>query len=499
MKSTVEPFSKPLQNFINGSYASTTSGRSIDIIYSPTNEKIGELEVAGTAELEKAIEAAAVAQKKWAGMLPAERADILYKASEIIRSRLEELAYLEVLDTGKPIQEALDVDIISGADAVSYFAHATATLKGNYYQLGSNYAYAVVEPLGIVAGIGAWNYPFQIACWKSAPALAGGNAMIYKPSELTGVTALKLAEIYKEAGLPDGLFQVLQGDAELGKAIVAHAKIKKVSLTGEVNTGKKIMANSAETLKHVTLELGGKSPIIVFEDADIENAVQAAMLGNFYTQGEVCSNGTRVFVHKSIEADFLKELKAKTEKLRMGDPLDPQTQVGALIDRNHYEKVTSYIKAGLDEGAVRFTGEKKPGEPGSKEREYYEKGCFVCPTVFTNCNDSMKIVREEIFGPVMCVLSFETEEEAIERANNTPYGLAAGLFTRDISRANRVSSQLEAGIVWINTYNITPIEIPFGGYKESGLGRENSLEALKAYTQIKTIYVETGDVDSPYR
>ena len=267
------------------------------------------------------------------------------------------------------------------------------------------------------------------------------------------------------------------------------------------------MASAAATLKHVTLELGGKSPLIIFDDADIPNAVQAAMMANFYTQGEICSNGTRVFVHSSIQSAFLEELRRCSEGLIIGDPMDPATQIGALINEEHYRKVTGYIDLGLKQGAHRFLGSDAPGlatsavESSAEGRTLQElqKGNFVAPTVFTNCSDEMQIVCEEIFGPVMSVLTFEDETEAIRRANNTPFGLAAGLFSKDINRAHRISQALEAGIIWINNYNLTPIEIPFGGYKQSGMGRENSLEALTHYTQLKTIFVETGDVDSPYR
>ena len=521
-----------LHSYINGTYTEA-DGASLPVIYPATNETIAEFYVAGSDLLDRAVTDAIEAQRHWAALLPAQRARILSRAADLIRSRNDELAVLEVWDTGKPIQEALTVDIVSGADAVEYFAHAAALIQGQYYPLGSSFAYAIPEPLGVVAGIGAWNYPFQIACWKSAPALAAGNAMIFKPSEMTVMTALKLAEIYTEAGLPDGLFQVLLGDASLGKSIVAHPEIHKVSLTGEVGTGKKIMASAAETLKHVTLELGGKSPLLIFEDADLDNAVQAAMMANFFTQGEICSNATRVFVHSSVEQDFLERLKRATDKLIIGDPMDPKTQIGALISKEHCEKVNSYLKAGLAEQARRYLGNDSPEifsnpdedplqsvsafmnkssdamaqrsdlqvllEGSRRTGQALKAGNFVAPTVFVNCTDQMKIVREEIFGPVMSVLRFEDEEEAIRRANATPYGLAAGVFTKDINRGHRIARALQAGIVWINNYNLTPIEIPFGGYKQSGLGRENSLEALKAYLQLKTVYIEAGDVDSPYR
>jgi betaine-aldehyde dehydrogenase len=344
----------------------------------------------------------------------------------------------------------------------------------------------------VCAGIGAWNYPLQIACWKSAPALACGNTMVFKPAELTPLTAQFLAEALRDAGLPDGVFNVVQGDHRVGKALSEHPDIAKVSLTGEVGTGKLVMAQAAATLKHVTLELGGKSPLIVFEDADLDNAVSAALMANFYTQGEVCSNGTRVFVHEAVHDEFASRLAERTRRMRIGDPLDPSTDVGALISAEHRDRVLAYIEVGLREGARLLVGGGAPSDPSLAQ------GFFVEPTVFVDCQDSMRIVNEEIFGPVMSVLRFESEAEAVLRANDSPYGLAAGVFTNNLARAHRVAAALEAGIVWINNYNLTPIEVPFGGNKQSGIGRENSLVTIEHYTQLKTVYVELGDVEAPY-
>ena len=370
---------------------------------------------------------------------------------------------------------------------------AAATLHGEYHDLGGAFAYTRREPLGVCAGIGAWNYPIQIACWKSAPALAAGNAMVFKPSELTPLTAMELAAVYTEAGVPDGVFDVVHGDGRVGAALAQHPGIAKISLTGSVPTGKRVMAASAETLKAVTLELGGKSPLVIFEDADLDHAVSGALLANFSTQGEICSNGTRVFVHRDVHDRFVDALRTRTEKLTIGDPLDPATDVGALISEAHMQKVLGYIDAGIGAGARLVCGGRR-----ATGTEVLDRGWFVEPTVFTGCTDDMTIVREEIFGPVMAVLPFATEPEAIERANATEYGLAAGLFTRDLARGHRVAAALEAGIVWVNTYNLTPIEVPFGGSKHSGIGRENSLAAMEHFTQRKTVYVETGGVDAPY-
>ncbi|MEL7128323.1 MAG: betaine-aldehyde dehydrogenase [Pseudomonadota bacterium] len=457
-----------------------------------TGEVLADIPHATDGDIETAVQAAQKGFDAWSGMTGAERGRILMRAAALLRTRNQELAELEVLDTGKPIQEAAVVDVASGADCLEYYAGIAASLHGEQVDLKSAFFYTRREPLGVCAGIGAWNYPLQIACWKSAPALACGNAMIFKPSEFTPLTAVKLAEIYTEAGVPDGVFNVVQGDGRVGAALVAHPGIQKISLTGEVGTGKKIMGAAATTLKHITMELGGKSPLIVFEDSDLKNAVSAAMMANFYTQGEICSNGTRVFVHSDIYDEFLEALCARTRKIIIGDPMDPETHMGALIHRPHMEQVLGYIETGKAEGARLVYGGEQVEVKG------FEAGCFVQPTIFADCTDEMTIVREEIFGPVMSVLKFNDEAEVIARANDTDMGLAAGIFTKDLQRAHRVIAALKAGTCWINNYNITPVEMPFGGYKQSGIGRENGRAAIEHYTQIKSVYVELGDVDTAY-
>ena len=478
--------------YIGGAYRPARSGDTFETINPATGETLAKVHLAGQEDVDDAVAAAEEGFKVWSAMTGAARGRILMKAVALLRERNDELARLEVLDTGKPIQEAEAVDVTSGADCLEYYAGLAASLSGEHIDFGAAFAYTRREPLGVCAGIGAWNYPIQIACWKSAPALACGNAMIFKPAELTPLTALKLAEIYSEAGVPPGVFNVVQGFADTGRALSRHPGIAKVSLTGEVGTGKKVMADAASTLKQVTMELGGKSPILVFEDADIENAVSGALMGNFFTQGEICSNGTRVFVQRAVEDRFLDRLVERTKKMRIGDPLDPETHVGALISRDHAAKVMGYIEKGKAEGARLVCGGKQPALQG------LDSSAFVEPTVFAACTDEMTIVREEIFGPVMSVLSFDEEEEAIHRANATPFGLSAGVFTRDLPRAHRVVARLQAGTCWINTYNLTPIEMPFGGYKQSGIGRENGKAAIEHYTQLKSVYVELGDVEAPY-
>lgn len=466
-------------------------GKSFDNFNPATGEKTHRVTSASQEDFEKAIESAKKGFKVWSSMSPTERGRILHRASMLLREKNEELASLECQDTGKPIREAIAVDVISGADCLEYYAGLAPALHGEHVNLGGDFAYTKREPLGICAGIGAWNYPIQIACWKAAPALACGNVMIFKPAELTPLTAYKLAEVFKEAGMPDGVFNVIQGDAEVGKMMTAHPAIAKVSITGEVGTGKKVMAASANTLKHVTLELGGKSPIVIFEDADLDEAVNGALLGNFYTQGEICSNGTRVFVHENIREEFLEKLVARTKELKVGDPTDPKTQLGALINQNHFDKVMHYISEGKKEAELILGGNQI-------EVAGCEGGFFVEPTIFLCDSDDLKIVKEEIFGPVMSVLTFQSEEEVVDRANDTPFGLAAGVYTQNIRKAHRVVGNLQAGMCWINTYNINPVEIPFGGNKQSGIGRENGLAAIEHYSQLKTVYVAMNDLGDPF-
>ena len=458
-----------------------------------TGQTLATIRIDGQAEVDKAVAKAAEAQRLWVRTPGVERGRILHRAAALLVERNAELAQLEAQDTGKPIQETLAVDVLSGADCIEYYAGIARTIAGEHHDLGTGaFGYTRREPLGVVAGIGAWNYPIQIACWKSAPALACGNAMIFKPAELTPLTAIELAKAYRDAGLPEGLFQVVQGKADTGRLLSRHPGIAKVSLTGEVGTGKKVMVDAAGTLKYVTLELGGKSALIVFEDANLDEAVSGALLANFYSAGEVCTNGTRVFVHKQVREEFLARLKARTEVMVIGDPLDPATQLGALISEAHLQKVLGYIERGQQQGATLLTGGRRVTSGD------LAKGAFVQPTIFTGCTDTMDIVREEIFGPVMAVLDFEDEAEVVARANDTSFGLAAGIFTNDLTRAHRVIAALDAGTCWINTYNITPIEMPFGGNKQSGLGRENGKAAIEHYTQLKSVYVAMEPIDAPY-
>ena len=475
-------------HFIDGAYVEDTDGTPIPVIYPATGEKIATVYAATPAIIEQAITSARRAQAAWAAMTGTERGRVLRRASDMIRDRNHDLSVLETYDTGKPYQETSVADATSGADALEYFGGLAGSLTGEHIQLGEDWVYTRREALGLCVGIGAWNYPTQIACWKAAPALACGNAMIFKPSETTPLCALKVAEILIEAGLPAGLFNVVQGMGEVGKSLVTDPRVDKVSLTGSVPTGRKVYAAAAEGIKHVTMELGGKSPMIVFEDADIDNAVSGAILGNFYSSGQICSNGTRVFVHRDIKEAFLARLAERLEKAVIGDPMDPDTSFGPMVSERQMQIALDYVAKGEAEGARLVYGGQKI------ERD----GFYMQPTVFADVKDDMVIAREEIFGPVMAVLDFEDEAEVMSRANATEFGLAAGVFTNDLNRAHRVAAGFEAGTCYINTYNDAPVEAPFGGMKNSGVGRENSKAAINHYSQLKSVYVRMGDVEAPF-
>lgn len=482
------PTQPTASHFINGTHVEDTAGAEIPVIYPATGEQIAVVHEATPAIVEQAITSAKAAQKAWAAMSGTERGRILRRAADMIRERNYDLSVLETYDTGKPMSETLYVDATSGADALEYFGGLAGSLTGEHIQLGEDWVYTRREALGLCVGIGAWNYPTQIACWKGAPALACGNAMIFKPSETTPLCALKVAEILHEAGLPAGLYNVIQGTGAVGAPLVTDPRVDKVSLTGSVPTGRKVYAAAAEGIKHVTMELGGKSPLIIFDDASLEDAVGGAILANFYSSGQVCSNGTRVFVQKGIKEAFLKRLNERLQTVVMGDPLDEATNFGPMVSERQMQIVQGFIEKGKAEGARLVCGGERVGTDGF----------FLEPTVFADVTDGMTIATDEIFGPVMSVLDFETEDEAIARANATEFGLSAGVFTTDLARGHRVIAQMEAGSCFINSYNDAPVEAPFGGAKNSGVGRENSKAAIEHYSQMKSVYVRMGAVDAPF-
>ena len=481
--------------YIGGRYVDSSSSATFQSINPANGEVLANVQRASQEDVERAVVSAEQGQKVWAAMTAMQRSRILRRAVDILRERNDELAELETLDTGKPLSETRFVDIVTGADVLEYYAGLIPAIEGEQIPLrDTSFVYTRREPLGVVAGIGAWNYPIQIALWKSAPALAAGNAMIFKPSEVTSLTTLKLAEIYSEAGLPDGVFNVLTGSgSEVGQWLTEHPRIEKISFTGGTVTGKKVMASaSSSSLKEVTMELGGKSPLIIFEDADLERAADIAVMANFYSSGQVCTNGTRVFVPRALQARFESKVLERVKRIRLGSPQDEQTNFGPLVSFAHMESVLGYIEKGRQQGARLLVGGERVTDGD------YANGAYVAPTVFTDCRDDMIIVREEIFGPVMSILVYDSEEEAIRRANDTDYGLAAGIVTRDLTRAHRVIHKLEAGICWINTWGESPAEMPVGGYKQSGVGRENGLTTLAHYTRIKSVQVELGDYTSVF-
>ncbi|AMV46019.1 betaine-aldehyde dehydrogenase [Paraburkholderia caribensis] len=474
--------------YIGGEYVDATSGATFDTFDPASGELLATVQQASEADIERAVQSAREGQRAWAAMTAMQRSRILRRAVELLRERNDALAELEMRDTGKPIAETQAVDIVTGADVIEYYAGLATAIEGQQIPLrAESFVYTRREPLGVTAGIGAWNYPIQIACWKSAPALAAGNAMIFKPSEVTPLSASKLAEIYLEAGVPPGVFNVVQGDGRVGAMLSAHPGIAKISFTGGVETGKKVMSMAGgSSLKEVTMELGGKSPLIVFDDADLDRAADIAVTANFFSAGQVCTNGTRVFVHQSVQPAFEARVIERVKRIRIGKPSDPSTNFGPLASAAQLDKVLGYIESGKKEGARLLTGGARITDGD------YARGQYVQPTVFADCRDDMKIVREEIFGPVMSILTFADENEVISRANDTIYGLAAGVVTENLSRAHRVIHRLEAGICWINTWGESPAEMPVGGYKQSGVGRENGITTLEHYTRIKSIQVELG-------
>lgn len=481
--------------YIHGQHVDATSGKTFDSINPATGEVIATIQQASKEDIDAAVKSAQQGQKEWAAKTAMERSRILRRAVDILRERNDELAALETLDTGKALSETRSVDIVTGADVLEYYAGLATAIQGEQVPLReSSFFYTRREPLGVVAGIGAWNYPIQIALWKSAPALAAGNAMIFKPSEVTPLTAFKLAEIYTEAGLPAGVFNVVQGSGrDIGPYLTEHPVIEKISFTGGVETGKKVMASAAgSTLKDVTMELGGKSPLIICDDAQLDRAADIAVMANFFSSGQVCTNGTRVFVPEQLKSAFEAAVVERVKRIRMGDPQHDDTNFGPMVSFAHMDKVLSYIASGKEQGAKVLIGGQRATQAALKD------GAFVEPTVFTDCTDDMKIVQEEIFGPVMSILTYATIEEAVQRANSTVFGLAAGVVTQDISLAHRIIHQLEAGICWINTWGESPAEMPVGGYKESGVGRENGISTLNHYTRTKSIQVEMGDYQSVF-
>eukprot|EP00968_Pinguiococcus_pyrenoidosus_P010868 scaffold870_cov268-Pinguiococcus_pyrenoidosus.AAC.70 len=499
-----------VQSFVDGSSLPSSGSAAGAIVQPSTGEQLGDFEVAGRAEVDAAVASAKVAQKEWLRMKPLDRARVLRHAADLLEDSRAQLERLECVDTGRPIVE-MSSDVTAARDCLEFFAGVLPTMAGRQVDygaaVGGSFAYTRREPLGVCAGIGAWNYPLQGAAWKLGPALCGGNALVYKPAEDTCLTTLQLAQVMVEAGAPRGLFNVVLGAKETGQLLTGHPDIAKISFTGEAATGKAICADAAKTLKRVTMELGGKSPLIVFEDADLDNAVRAAMMANWYSCGQVCSNGTRVFVQHGIKEAFLEKLLLRTRLLQIGDPLDPSTHVGAVISRRHLDRVLDYVAQGEEEGGRVLAGSSRPYMPADPA---LRGGSYAAPVILDGCKDDNIVVREEIFGPVMAVLDFRDEDEVVKRANATRFGLSAGIFTQSLNRAHRVAARLEAGTTWINNYNLAPAELPWGGLNPSGSKWARSRRSTQMATSplkaclrsnyqplaIRTTPTSAGDVEN---
>jgi acyl-CoA reductase-like NAD-dependent aldehyde dehydrogenase len=481
---------KPGKLFIGGKWVDATSGKTFPTINPATGEVITQIAEGDDRDVDAAVKAARKAYESgaWPEMSASERGRILWKIGDLIDKYNEEFGTLETIDNGKPIFESRQVDMPMVAEVFRYYAGWATKIHGETVPVrGPFLNYTLREPLGVVAAITPWNFPLLLASWKVAPALAAGNTVVLKPASWTPLTALRFGEVCQEAGLPDGVVNVITGPgATMGKALVRHPGVDKIGITGETSTGQQILRDSADTLKRVTLELGGKSPNIVFADADLEAAVRGATTGIFYGKGEVCAAGSRLFVDKKIKDEFMQKLVERTKKLQPGDPLDPKTRFGALVSERQMNTVLGYIEKGKAEGAKLVAG-------GERARVGDGKGFFVQPTVFDNVRNDMTIAREEIFGPVLATIEFGSVEDAVREANQTPYGLAAAVWTRDIAKAHRVARMLQAGTVWINTYNNYDPAAAFGGYKMSGYGRELSMHALESYTQVKSVWVNLKD------
>jgi acyl-CoA reductase-like NAD-dependent aldehyde dehydrogenase len=475
---------EPKKLLIGGEWVEPESGKSFAAEDPATGEQLLEVAEAGKEDVDKAVAAAqeAVAKKKWASLKPSERGQILWKIADAIEAEKMALAQLEVLDQGKPMFMAMaEMDI-----AIASFRYFAGWVDKFYGETnpsdGNMFVYTLREALGVTVGITPWNYPLIMAAWKVAPALAFGNVMILKPAEQTPLTALRLGQIALEQGVPPGVLQILTGAGETGAALVSHPGVDKIAFTGSTVVGKEIMRNAADTLKRVTLELGGKSPNIVFPDAELGGAARTSMYGVFLNSGQTCTAATRLLVDQSIHDEFVEQVATASEEMKLGHGLAPDTRMGPVVSQEQLDRVMGYIEEGKKEGAeIVSGGERADGE--------LSEGYFVKPTVFTGVKEDMMIFQEEIFGPVLAVTPFTDVDEAIRIGNESTYGLAAGIWTKDLSKAHKVAAGLKAGTVWINTWGLYDPSVSFGGYNQSGFGRELGKHAIEAYTQTKSVWV----------
>jgi betaine-aldehyde dehydrogenase len=476
------------QLFIDGKFVDAESGKTFTTPNPATGETLAEVAEADAADIDKAVDAARRAfDGKWSRVSARDRGRMLYKLSQLIEARAKELAELETADNGKPIKESLYIDIPSVAENFEYFAGWATKIEGETIPVpGQMFNYTLREPVGVCGQIIPWNFPLLMSAWKLAPALAAGNTVVLKPAEQTPVTALELAKLIQEAGFPDGVVNVVPGYGETaGAALASHKGIDKIAFTGSTEVGKLVAHAAADNLTKVSLELGGKAPNIIFADADLEQAVNGAMMGIFFNQGQVCCAGSRIFLDERVRDEFLDRFKAKAEKIKVGDPMDKATQMGPQVSSEQLDRIKSYVDIARGEGATVFAGGSAP-----QLEEKFRGGYFFQPTIFSDVKNEMRVAQEEIFGPVTSVITFRDEDDLVRQANETIYGLSAGIWTKDITRAHRFAKAIKAGVVWVNTYNMFNAASPFGGYKQSGYGREMGRHALEMYTQVKSVWVD---------
>ena len=476
------------QLMIDGKWVDSESGKTFTTPNPATGETLAEVAEGDKADIDKAVTAARKAfEGKWSKISARERGRMLYKLSQLIEENSTELAALETADNGKPIKESTYVDLPQVAENFEYFAGWATKIEGETIPVpGQMFNYTLREPVGVCGQIIPWNFPLLMAAWKLAPALAAGNTIVLKPAEQTPVNAMELGKLIQEAGFPDGVVNIVPGYGETaGAALAAHPGIDKVAFTGSTEVGKLVARAASDNLTKVSLELGGKAPNIVFADADIEQAVSGAMMGIFFNQGQVCCAGSRLFVEESVKDQFLERLQAKSKNIVVGDPMDTGTHMGPQVSEEQLNRVQGYCDIAQEEGATVLAGGKSPDLA-----EAFKKGYFFQPTIFSDVKNEMRIAQEEVFGPVVSVLTFKDEDDLIKQANDTIYGLSAGLWTTNITRAHRFAKEIHAGTIWINTYNMFNAASPFGGYKQSGYGREMGKHALDMYTHVKSVWID---------
>jgi aldehyde dehydrogenase (NAD+) len=476
---------EPGQLLIGGQWVD--GARTFDTINPATGEVLTQIAEGSSADVDRAVEAARRALEDrngpWRKLSASERGRLIWNLADLLEKNIDEFAELETLDNGKPIFESRYVDMPMVVDVLRYYAGLATKIHGETVNtLETAFTYTLREPVGVVGLIVPWNFPLLLASWKVGPALACGNTIVWKPASQTSLTTLRFGKLAIEAGVPAGVLNIVTGPGTVGKAMVKHAGIDKIAFTGSTVVGQEIMRSAADTVKRITLELGGKSPNIVFADSDIDNAVKGAITGIFYGKGEVCNAGSRLFLESKVKDEFTEKLVARASKMRPADPLDPKTRLGAIVSQEQMQTVLGYIEAGKKDGAKLVAGGNRVAVDGGK-------GFFIEPTIFGDVKNNMTIAREEIFGPVLSVLTFDDIDEVVEQANNNPYGLAAAVWTRDVKKAHSVSRRLKAGTVWINTYGLMDASLPFGGYKSSGFGRELGAHAIEHYTELKTVWL----------